>query len=239
MRPVTDAADLEEAMARCQSEAEAAFGDSGVYLEQLVRSARHVEVQVAADQHGNVHVLGDRDCSLQRRRQKIVEMAPAPALSTAQRDALWSHAAAITKAADYTGLGTVEFLLGSDETIAFIEFNARLQVEHTVTEAVTGLDLVHLQFEIARGADLSELDVPAARGMAIQARVNLETMEPDGSARPGGGNLTAPPSLLGVVASPAPLEHAGSAPASEYEKLCVTPVVTIGPTLPPTRKLPA
>ena len=200
MRPVTDAADLEEAMTRCQSEAEAAFGDGGVYLEQLVQSARHVEVQVAADQHGNVHVLGDRDCSLQRRRQKIVELAPAPALSTAQRDALWNHAAAITKAADYTGLGTVEFLLGSDGTLAFIEFNARLQVEHTVTEAVTGLDLVHLQFEIAKGGDLSALDVPAARGMAIQARVNLETMEPDGSARPGGGNLTAfePPAGPGV-----------------------------------------
>ncbi|MED5574143.1 MAG: biotin/lipoyl-containing protein, partial [Pseudomonadota bacterium] len=187
-------------MTRCQSEAEAAFGDGSVYLEQLVQSARHVEVQVAADQHGNVHVLGDRDCSLQRRRQKIVEMAPAPALSTAQRDALWKHAAAITKAADYTSLGTVEFLLGSDGTLAFIEFNARLQVEHTVTEAVTGLYLVHLQFEIAKGGDLSELDVPAARGMAIQARVNLETMKPDGSARPGGGNLTAfePPAGPGV-----------------------------------------
>ena len=200
MRPVTDLADLEEAMTRCQSEAEAAFGDGGVYVEQLIKTARHVEIQVAADQDGNVIVLGDRDCSLQRRRQKIIEVAPAPGLSSEQRDALWSHAATLTKAADYTGLGTVEFLLGGDGAIAFIEFNARLQVEHTVTEAVTGLDLVRMQFDIANGASLADIAVPEARGSAIQARVNLETMAPDGSARPGGGILTAfePPAGPGV-----------------------------------------
>ena len=200
MRPVFDAVDLEEAITRCQSEAESAFGDSRIYIEQLVPAARHIEVQVAADKHGNVHVLGDRDCSLQRRHQKIIELAPAPALSNKQRAALWNYAAKITKAADYEGLGTAEFLLGSDGTLAFIEFNARLQVEHTVTEAVTGLDLVHLQFEIANGKNLGSLEVPAARGMAIQTRVNLETMEPDGSVRPGGGRLTAfePPSGPGV-----------------------------------------
>ncbi|MGB0553170.1 MAG: carboxyl transferase domain-containing protein [Alphaproteobacteria bacterium] len=200
MRPVTDLADLEEAMTRCQSEAEAAFGDGGVYVEQLIKAARHVEIQVAADQNGNVVVLGDRDCSLQRRRQKIIEVAPAPGLSTEQRDTLWSHAATLTKTANYTGLGTVEFLLGGDGAIAFIEFNARLQVEHTVTEAVTGLDLVRMQFDIANGAGLADITVPEARGSAIQARVNLETMEPDGSARPSGGILTAfePPAGPGV-----------------------------------------
>lgn len=200
MRPVTELADLEEAMTRCQSEAETAFGDGRVYVEQLIKAARHVEIQVAADQDGTVIVLGDRDCSLQRRRQKIIEVAPAPGLSTAQRDALWSDAATLTKAANYTGLGTVEFLLGGDGGIAFIEFNARLQVEHTVTEAVTGLDLVRLQFDIANGASLLDTIIPEARGSAIQARVNLETMVPDGSARPGGGILTVfePPAGPGV-----------------------------------------
>lgn len=200
MRPVMDAGALAEALTRCQSEAEAAFGDGGVYVEELVREARHVEVQVAGDQAGNVQILGDRDCSLQRRRQKIIEVAPAPGLSSEQRKALWSHAAALAKAAKYVGLGTVEFLIGSNGQIAFIEFNARLQVEHTVTEAVTGLDLVRLQFDIANGADLSALSVPEARGAAIQARVNLETMEPDGGARPTGGILTAfePPAGPGV-----------------------------------------
>ena len=200
MRPVTDIADLDETLVRCASEAQAAFGDGGVYLEQLIADARHIEVQVAADNRGNVVVLGDRDCSLQRRRQKIVEIAPAPALTEEQRDALWSHAAKITQAAEYYSLGTVEFLLGSDGTLAFIEFNARLQVEHTVTEAVTGLDLVRLQFDIANGKDIGDLSIPSPRGMAIQARVNLETMEPDGSARPGGGKLTAfePPAGPGV-----------------------------------------
>ena len=200
MRPVFDIAHLEDAMTRCQSEAAAAFGDGNVYVERLIPSARHIEVQVAGDAAGHVVVLGDRDCSLQRRRQKIVEVAPAPGLSDAQRADLAAHSIALTKAAGYQGVGTVEFLLGADGSIAFIEFNARLQVEHTVTEAVTGLDLVRLQFDIAEGASLGNLDVPAPRGSAIQARVNLETMQADGSAKPGGGRLTAfePPAGPGV-----------------------------------------
>ena len=200
MRPVSDPSDLEDAMRRCASEAEAAFGDRAVYVERLVPSARHLEVQVAADRSGSVLVLGDRDCSLQRRRQKIIEVAPAPGLSDDQRAALHAHAVALAKAAGYTGLGTVEFLLGADGTLAFIEFNARLQVEHTVTEAVTGLDLVALQFDIAEGRGLDGMEVPPPRGSAIQARVNLETMQPDGSAKPGGGTLTAfePPAGPGV-----------------------------------------
>ena len=200
MRPVTDPAGLEEAMARCQSEAAAVFGDGAVYVERLVPSARHVEVQVAGDAVGNVVVLGDRDCSLQRRRQKIVEVAPAPGLVADQRAALAAHSIELAKAAAYQGLGTVEFLLGADGSLAFIEFNARLQVEHTVTEAVTGLDLVRLQFDIAEGASLADFQVPAPRGAAIQARVNLETMQADGSAKPGGGRLSAfePPAGPGV-----------------------------------------
>lgn len=200
MRPVSNLANLEEMMARCQSEAAAAFGDSTVYVERLVPSARHIEVQVAGDASGHVLVLGDRDCSLQRRRQKIVEVAPAPGLTKAQRDALAVHSIALAKAAGYQGLGTVEFLLGADGSLAFIEFNARLQVEHTVTEAVTGLDLVRLQFDIANGASLADFEVPVAHGSAIQARVNLETMQADGSAKPGGGRLNVfePPAGPGI-----------------------------------------
>ena len=200
MRPVLDLADLEEAMARCQSEALAAFGDGDVYVERLVPLARHIEIQVAGDALGNVVVLGDRDCSLQRRRQKIVEVAPAPGLTPEQRAALAAHSIALSKAVGYQGLGTVEFLLGADGSLAFIEFNARLQVEHTVTEAVTGLDLVRLQFSIAEGASLADFEAPAPRGSAIQARVNLETMLADGSAKPGGGRLSAfePPAGPGV-----------------------------------------
>jgi acetyl/propionyl-CoA carboxylase alpha subunit/acetyl-CoA carboxylase carboxyltransferase component len=200
MRSVFDPAALEDAMERCQSEAQAAFGDGAVYVERLVPSARHIEVQVAGDTFGNVVVLGDRDCSLQRRRQKIVEVAPAPGLSMEARAALVKHSIALAKAAEYQGLGTVEFLLGADGALAFIELNARLQVEHTVTEAVMGLDLVRLQFDIAGGASLADLEVPAPNGSAIQARVNLETMQADGSAKPGGGRLGVfePPAGPGV-----------------------------------------
>ncbi len=157
-------------------------------------------MQVAADQEGNVVVLGDRDCSLQRRRQKIVEVAPAPGLTKDQRAAFHQHASELTKAAQYCGLGTVEFLLGGDGTLAFIEFNARLQVEHTVTEAVTGLDLVRLQFDIANGESIAHVTPHAPWGTAIQARVNLETMEADGGARPGGGEIAAfePPAGPGL-----------------------------------------
>jgi acetyl/propionyl-CoA carboxylase alpha subunit/acetyl-CoA carboxylase carboxyltransferase component len=200
MRPVLDPALLEEAMERCRSEAEAAFGDGDVYVERLVPAARHIEVQVAGDGFGHIIVLGDRDCSLQRRRQKIVEVAPAPGLTDVQRGVLAEHSIALAKAADYQGLGTVEFLLGTDGSLAFIEFNARLQVEHTVTEAVTGLDLVRLQIDIADGLNLEGFQVPTPRGSAIQARVNLEKMQSDGSAKPGGGRLDVfePPAGPGV-----------------------------------------
>ncbi len=225
MRAVFDPADLEEAMARCRSEAEAAFGDGAVYVEKLIPAARHIEVQIAADASGTVLVLGDRDCSLQRRRQKIVEVAPAPGLAPGQRAALAEHSIALAKAAGYEGLGTAEFLLGGDGSIAFIEFNARLQVEHTVTEAVTGLDLVRLQFDIADGKSLDGLVVPESRGAAIQARVNLETMQPDGSARPGGGRLTAfePPAGPGVR-----VDHfgtAGFAASPRYDSLLAKVIV--------------
>ena len=206
MRIVSAANEIDDAYRRARSEANAAFGNDAVYVEQFVGNARHVEVQIVADAHGDVASFGTRDCTLQRRHQKLIEVAPAPLLPAALARRIETAAVQLTRAARYVNLGTFEFLVdvGADR-FYFIEANARLQVEHTVTEMVTGADLVQLQLEIARGkrlADLgcSQLDVPAPRGFAIQARVNMETMESDGSTRPSGGTITAfdPPAGPGV-----------------------------------------
>lgn len=210
MRVVHNAGDLAEAFERSQSEARTAFGRSDVFIEQYLPHARHIEMQVIGDGSGAVAVLGDRDCSIQRQHQKIIEIAPAPNLHPAVRQRLHDAAAALAKAAQYRGLGTFEFLVdgddrGAETTIAFLECNARLQVEHTVTEAVTGLDLVRLQLAVAAGKTLSAVLLGKeatleAQGFAVQARVNLETMQPDASARPSGGTLVAfdPPTGRGV-----------------------------------------
>ncbi len=194
LRPVTREADLDAAMRRCASEAKAAFGDGRVYVERLLTRARHVEVQVIGDGTGAVAVLGDRDCSLQRRRQKLVEIAPA-AISDAVRARLSEAALVLAGSARYAGLATAEFLV-EDDTIAFLEVNPRLQVEHTVTEQVTGLDLVELALRVADGATLGTLGLGAPagaatpRGVAVQVRVNAETLQPDGRFRPGAGTLS-------------------------------------------------
>ena len=207
MRIVEDLDDVEEAHARCQSEAKAAFGDGSVYVEQLIPRARHVEVQVIGDGSGAVSHLGERECSIQRRHQKVVEIAPSPTLSAELRDAITAAAVRMAEAVSYESLGTFEFLVDAtvDDRFVFIEANPRLQVEHTVTEAVTGVDLVVAQLRIATGETLADVglvqaSVPPARGFAIQARVNTERMEPDGSVRPTGGQLAAfqPPSGPGV-----------------------------------------
>ena len=150
LRPVTREEDLAEAMRRCASEAASAFGDGRVYAEQLLTGARHIEVQLLGDGTGAVAVLGDRDCSLQRRRQKLIEIAPA-AIADEVRARLAAAAMALADSAGYRGLATAEFLV-RDEEIAFLEVNPRLQVEHTVTEQVTGLDLVELGLRVADGA---------------------------------------------------------------------------------------
>ncbi len=210
MRPVTDAAQLPAAFERCRAEALSAFGNGDLYVERLFVHPRHVEVQVLGDGTGAVAHLWERECSIQRERQKIVEIAPAPFLRPAVRDRLLAAAVKLASAAKYRGAGTFEFLVdaaveGDGAAIAFIEANARLQVEHTVTEEVTGVDLVAAQLGIAGGATLALLgltqaEIPAPRGMALQARVNLETMQPDGSVKGAGGVLSAydPPSGPGV-----------------------------------------
>ena len=205
MRPVADAAALEEAMTRSRSEAEAAFGNGDLYLEQFMPRARHVEVQILGDARGAVAVLGDRDCSLQRRHQKILEIGPAPHLDDALRRALSEDARRLGEAVAYRGAGTIEFLVGEDGSYAFIEANPRLQVEHTVTEEVTGLDIVALQIAVARGATLADMGlsadtIPPARGFCIQARLNMESMTASGEARPAGGQITLyePPTGPGI-----------------------------------------
>ena len=205
-RAVTDSEQLEALFHRCQSEAEAAFGIADVYVEAFMAKARHVEVQIIGDEHGAVSNLGERECSAQRRNQKLVEIAPAPALDSGLRDRMIDAATTLAKQEGYQSLGTFEFLVNSSANgpeFVFIEANARLQVEHTVTEAVTGFDLVQSQIQVAMGASLASLglDKPAIpRGFAVQARVNMETLNADGSVWPGSGTLSAyqPPSGPGV-----------------------------------------
>jgi acetyl/propionyl-CoA carboxylase alpha subunit len=207
MRVVSRDADLAEAFARCRSEAEAAFGCGELYVEELVERARHIEVQIAGDGSGEVAHFGERECSIQRRHQKLVEVAPSPALAPAVRGHLCDAAVRMAESVCYRGLGTFEFLLDAEapHRFAFIEANARLQVEHTVTEEVYGVDLVQAQLRIANGETLAVLglrqpDVPPPRGFAIQLRVNMETMQPDGTALPSGGTIARyePPSGPGV-----------------------------------------
>ncbi|MEN9419677.1 MAG: hypothetical protein RI988_3298 [Pseudomonadota bacterium] len=189
--------EVQEALSRCRSEAEAAFGHPGVYAEEFLPAARHIEVQVAADGQGGVVVLGERECTLQRRHQKVVEVAPSPWLSEAMRVQLFSCAERLARELGYRSLGTFEFLATGGpqgERFVFIEANPRLQVEHTVTEEVFGVDLVQLQLCVAAGERLESILPGAplrARGAAIQLRVTMEQSRPDGTQVPGVGTLTA------------------------------------------------
>lgn len=170
-------------------EAVAAFGRGECFVERYLDKARHVEAQVLADMHGNVVVMGTRDCSLQRRFQKLVEEAPAPYLTDEQRERIHSSAKAICKEAGYYGAGTVEYLVGSDGLISFLEVNTRLQVEHPVTEVTSGVDLVREQFRIAQGEVLRFDGDPAPRGHAIEFRINGE--DPRANFMPAPGAITA------------------------------------------------
>jgi pyruvate carboxylase len=186
-----------------------AFGNGDVYVEKLPPKARHIEVQVVGDGTGEVAHLWERECSLQRNRQKLVEIAPAPGLSAAVREQLLDAALRMARAVNLRSLATFEFLVEhtpeNNSGFAFIEANPRLQVEHTVTEEVTGIDLVRTQLDIADGRTLEELGLvagraPSPRGVAMEMRVNAETMSADGIVRPAAGVLDAfdPPAGPGV-----------------------------------------
>lgn len=174
MRAVRAAEELKDAFRLARQEAASAFGDDGIYVEKYLERVRHVEVQVLADAHGHVTHLGERDCSLQRRHQKILEEAPSPALDNAQREALAAAAVRIAKSAGYVSAGTVEFVFDLDGgTFHFIEMNTRIQVEHPVTEVLTGTDLVAWQLRIAAG-ELLKVDAASAAGHAMEFRINAE-----------------------------------------------------------------
>ena len=190
MRLVNSAAELRSAFDTAQTEAAAAFGDSSLYLEKAVERPRHIEIQVFADNHGNVVHLGERECSIQRRHQKVIEECPSPINDSGLRQRMGAEAVKITRAVNYTGAGTVEFLL-SDTTreFYFLEMNTRLQVEHPVTELVTGFDLVREQFAVAAGAQLSftQADVRWV-GHAIECRIYAE--DPANNFFPSPGTIT-------------------------------------------------
>ncbi|MDK4246819.1 acetyl/propionyl/methylcrotonyl-CoA carboxylase subunit alpha [Corynebacterium accolens] len=174
MKVAHTAEEIPELFESATREATSAFGRGECFVERYLDKARHVEAQVLADKHGNVVVVGTRDCSLQRRFQKLVEEAPAPFLSDEQRASIHESAKRICREADYCGAGTVEYLVGADGLISFLEVNTRLQVEHPVSEETTGLDLVREQFRIAQGEKLSLSDDPTPRGHAFEFRINGE-----------------------------------------------------------------
>ena len=189
MRTVLDPADLADAVRAARSEASSAFGDTAVYIERRLTRPRHIEVQLLGDQHGTVVPFVERECSIQRRHQKVVEETPSLAVSRPVRQAITAAAAAVARAVGYTNAGTIEFLLDEDGTFSFLEMNTRLQVEHPVTEMVTGLDLVRWQIRIAQG---ERLDIDPERaltpaGHAIECRIYAE--DPDNSFLPSPGRI--------------------------------------------------
>ncbi|MBE2222340.1 MAG: acetyl-CoA carboxylase biotin carboxylase subunit [Anaerolineae bacterium] len=189
MRPVHKAEDLPGAIAGARREAEAAFGDGVVYLEKMITGARHIEIQLLADAHGNVVHLGERECSLQRRHQKLIEEAPSFVIDEELRQRMGAVAVAAAKAVDYVNAGTIEFLFDKDKNFYFLEMNTRLQVEHPVTELVTGIDIAQEQMRIARGRKLrfTQADVKVS-GWAIECRINAE--DPYNNYLPSTGVIT-------------------------------------------------
>jgi acetyl-CoA carboxylase biotin carboxylase subunit len=198
MRFVDDPEDLERAYQMAAGEAEAAFGDPGLYIEKAVVPARHVEVQVMADGQGGVLTLGERECSIQRRHQKLIEESPSPALTPEVREEMEAAAERACHAINYRNAGTFEFLLGPDGSFFFIELNARLQVEHPVTEMTTGVDLVREQLRVAAGDQLSRTGRAERRGHAIEVRVNAEDPSRDFLPMPGRIERFRPPLGPGV-----------------------------------------
>jgi acetyl-CoA carboxylase, biotin carboxylase subunit len=188
MRLVADGGELEAAFQTASAEAEAAFSDGSLYVEKALVGARHVEIQILGDGEGGVFTLGERDCSIQRRHQKLVEESPSPAVSPALRAEMEDAARRACEALKYRGAGTIEFLLDEDESFYFIEMNTRLQVEHPVTELVTGVDLAHAQLHIAAEEGLPREGRAELRGHAIEFRINAE--DPARSFLPAPGTVT-------------------------------------------------
>ena len=241
MRIVSSQADLADAATRAAAEALAAFGSDALYIEELITPARHIEVQVLGDATGDIVHLYDRECSLQRRSQKIVEIAPGVGLSPKLRDDIIAAALTLARAANVRTLCTFEFLVDlgatSDERFVFMEANPRVQVEHTVTEQITGVDLVRAQIETAAGRTLADLgltqsQIPRPTGIAIQLRINMEHVLDDGTVRPASGTLTAfdPPFGPGIRLET--LGYDGYVASARYDSLLAKLIVTSTGTLP-------
>lgn len=186
MRRVDSAADMESALKLTQSEAKASFGNDAIFIEKFVVEPHHIEIQILGDQHGNVIALGERDCSIQRRHQKVLEESPSPFINDTTRQAMMESAIKLTRAVGYAGAGTLEFLVDHEQNFYFLEMNARLQVEHPVTELVTGIDLVKEQLHIANGQPLRfrQEDIQP-RGHALECRIYAEDAESNFMPSPG------------------------------------------------------
>ena len=227
MRIVRELGEVEDAFVAASREAMAAFGNGECFIERFLEKPRHVEAQVAADSHGNVVVVGTRDCSLQRRNQKLIEEAPAPFLTEEQRAQIERASAEIFRAAGYVGVGTAEFIVALDGTISFLEVNTRIQVEHPVTEEVTGVDLVALQLDIAAGKPLPFTETPEPVGHAFEFRINAE--DPARGFLPAAGRIES----ITVPSGPGIRWDAGVRPGSvvsgEFDSMLAKLIVT-GPT---------
>ena len=198
MRVAKDPEDFGRSFQLARSEALSAFGNGDVYVEKYLTRPRHIEFQILGDQHGNVLHLGERDCSVQRRHQKLIEESPSPAVTDALREQMGAAAVAGAKAIDYVGAGTIEMLLDEDGSYFFMEMNTRIQVEHPVTEMLYGVDLVKEQIRVAAGEPLSVKELPARRGHVMEVRVNAE--DPARNFQPSPGRITTyhPPGGPGV-----------------------------------------
>ncbi|WP_237212056.1 acetyl/propionyl/methylcrotonyl-CoA carboxylase subunit alpha [Rothia nasimurium] len=227
MRIVRELGEVEDAFISASREAVAAFGNGECFIERFLEKPRHVEAQVAADSHSNVVVVGTRDCSLQRRNQKLIEEAPAPFLTEEQRAQIERASAEIFRAAGYVGVGTAEFMVALDGTISFLEVNTRIQVEHPVTEEVTGVDLAALQLDIAAGKPLPFTETPEPVGHAFEFRINAE--DPARGFLPAAGRLES----ITVPSGPGIRWDAGVRPGSvisgEFDSMLAKLIVT-GPT---------
>jgi acetyl-CoA carboxylase biotin carboxylase subunit len=226
MRMVQDETELGRAFPTARAEAEAAFGQGDLYMERYLTGMRHVEVQVLADGHGHAIHLGERDCSIQRRHQKIIEEGPSPAVSAALRDAMGDAALIGVRAIDYSNAGTIEFLLGPDGHFYFMEMNTRIQVEHPVTELITGIDLVKWQLHIAADErlTLAQKDV-RIRGHAVECRINAEDPARDFLPSAGEVEFFLPPGGPGVRVDSH--LYAGYTPPGAYDSL-LAKVITWG-----------
>ncbi|MFC4769150.1 acetyl-CoA carboxylase biotin carboxylase subunit [Effusibacillus consociatus] len=228
MRVAANPEELEKSIQMAQVEAETAFGNAGVYLEKFVEEPRHVEIQVMADKHGNAVYAWERDCSIQRRHQKLIEEAPSPALSPDLRKRMGESAVAAALAVNYSGAGTVEFLLDKHGNYYFMEMNTRIQVEHPVTEMITGIDLIKEQIRVAAGEKLSfSQDELALNGWAIECRINAE--DPDKNFMPCPGTITKylPPGGFGVRVDSA--AYTGYKVSPFYDSM-IAKLIVWGPT---------